>query len=158
MSPLDEADDLGDLDEAPTLRQLSVFLPNRVGALLSLTRSLDAFGLEIRAMHIVEAADYAVARMLVDRPGLAQEVLKTEGYAVFEADVLAVALPGNNNDGIRQVLSALLLTELNVHSVYTLTLQSTGTPVLAVHVEDLDTAARVLHEQDLALVGPEELE
>ncbi len=144
----------------PVIKQLSVFVANRLGALLKVTRCLDAYALSIRSISIVEAADHAVFRLLVDRPGLAMETLRSEGYSVFESDILGVALPSSSmtSDGIRQVLSALLLAELNVHYVYSLITATTNTPVLAVHVEDLEAAARALTEKDLELIGQEELE
>ncbi len=141
----------------PLVKQLSVFVANRLGALLTVTRCLDAYGLEVRAISIIEAADHAVFRLLVDRPGLDKETLQSEGYSVFESDILGVALPSTTSDGIRRVLSALLLAELNVHYVYSLVLPTTNTPVLAVHVEDIEAAAQILGEKGLELIGQEEL-
>jgi len=108
---MDEPHD--DPSAPPLIKQLSVFVANRLGALLTVTRCLDAYGLELRAINIIEAADHAVFRLLVDRPGLAKETLQSEGYSVFESDILGVALPSTTSDGIRRVLSALLLAELN---------------------------------------------
>jgi hypothetical protein len=150
--------DSGSFSSPPVIKQLSVFVPNRLGELLKVTRCLDAYGLSIRSISIVEAADHAVFRLLVDRPGLAMETLRTEGYSVFESDLLGVALPAMDSDPIRRVLSALLLAELNVHYVYSLLAPTTNTPVLAVHVEDLDAAVRALSEKGLELIGQEELE
>jgi len=142
--------------EPPVIKQLAVFLPNRLGALLSMTRCLDTLGLAIRAVNIIDAADHAVARLLVDRPTLAKEALLAEGYSVVETDLLGVALP--RGGGVRQVLQALLLAELNIHYVYSLIGGASGTPVLAVHVEDPAAAARVLAEKGFELIGQDELE
>lgn len=145
-------------DETPRIKQLSVFLPNRVGALLSVTRSLDAFAIKIHALSILDAADHAVVRLIVDRPALAAEALTTDGYSVFESDLVAVALEEGDSDAIRRVLSALLLAELNVHYVYSLIPSSAHRPILALHVEDHDAAAFILGEKNLDLVGQDELE
>lgn len=150
--------DSGDFASPPIIKQLSVFVANRLGALLTVHRCLDAYALNVRAISIVEAADHAVFRLLVDRPGLAMETLRGEGYSVFESDLLGVALPTMSSDGIRRVLSALVLAELDVHYVYSLLTPTTNTPVLAVHVEDLEAAAKALSEKGLELIGQEELE
>lgn len=141
----------------PAIKQLSIFLPNRVGALLAVTRCLDAFAIQIRGLQIIDSVDHAVVRMVVDRPGLAQEALLTEGYAVVETDLIGVALP-EGSDGIRQVLQALLLAELNVHYVYPLIRGALSQTVLAVHVEDVESAVRVLSDKGLDIIGQEELE
>ena len=149
-------DDLTDgREDPPFLTQLAVFLPNRLGALMSMTRCLETLGLSLRAVNIIDAVDHAVARLLVDRPRLATEALQAEGYSVVQSDVLGVALPPN---GVRQVLQALLLAELNVHYVYSLAAGSGSMEVLALHVEDPEAAARVLSEKGIELIGQDDLE
>jgi len=147
-----------DREETPRIKQLSVFLPNRVGALLAVNRCLDAFAIKIHALSILDAADHAVLRLVVDRPALAAEALTTDGYSVFESDLVAVALQDGDSDAIRRVLSALLLAELNVHYVYSLIPTSTRRPILALYVEDHDAAAGILSERDFDLVGQDEFE
>jgi hypothetical protein len=142
--------------DTPYIKQLSVFLPNRVGALLGVTRALGTLSLSIRAISIMEAADHSVVRLIIDRPGLAVEVLQDQGYAVLETDLLAVALPGQ--DGVRKVLAALLMAELNVHYVYSLLASGTGEPILALHVEDTMAATKVLREHEMILIGQDYLE
>lgn len=154
----DITEDRMDSSTAPVIKQLSVFLPNRVGALLAVTRCLDAFAIRICALSIVDAADHAVLRLIVDHPGLAQEALSSEGYAVFESDVLGVELPMAGSVGIKAVLSALLLAELNIHYVYSLISLGSGTPVVAIHVEDIENAAQVLESKGLQLIGQRELQ
>jgi hypothetical protein len=154
----DIAEERKDRSAAPLIKQLSIFLPNRVGALLAVTRCLDAFAIRICALSIVDAADHAVLRLIVDHPGLAQEALATEGYAVFESDELGVVLPSSDSGGIKAVLTALLLAELNIHYVYSLIALGSGTPVVAIHVEDPERAAQVLESKKLELIGQNELQ
>lgn len=151
----DIAEDREDRDETPVIKQLSVFLPNRVGALLSVTRCLDAYAIRVCALSIQDAADHAVLRLVVDRPGLAQEALITDGYSVFETELLGVQLADR---GIRAVLSALLMAELNLHYVYPLIMREHESPVVAIHVEDVEAAVRVLNEAEMPIIGQRELE
>lgn len=140
------------------IKQLSVFLENRVGALLSVTRCLEALGLRIAALSIIDSVDHSVARMVVDRPELAYETLRADGYSVVESELLGVIIPEDHALGIRGLLSTLLLAELNVHYLYPLLTSSMGPPVLAVHVEDTEAGSRVLLEKGYELVGQQELE
>ena len=141
----------------PRITQLSIFLENRLGALLGLTRVLEAQQVNICALSITDAADHAVIRMVVDRPSLACASLQAEGYHIFESEVLGVALPAARVGGFRKVLSALARAELNVHYVYAVVTQGPAGAVLALHVEDMERAGRVLAESGLTLVAQDQL-
>jgi len=143
---------------APHILQLSFFLPNRLGALLRATRALEPDNIHVCAISILDAADHAVVRMVVDRPSLAKQALTSEGYNVFESELLGVALPLTKGGGIKSVLSALLMAEVNIDYVYSLMVHSNSHPVLALHVDDLRAAERVLKAQGLELVGQDQLE
>ena len=138
------------------ITQLSIFLENRLGALLGVTRVLEAQNINICALSITDAADHAVVRLVVDRPSLASASLQAEGYHIIEADLLGVSLPPTKVGGFRKVLTALARAELNVHYVYAV-ISGGQAAVIAFHVEDMDRAARVLVESGLSLVGQDDL-
>jgi len=142
---------------SPRIRQLSIFLENRLGALLGVTRVLEAQNINICALSITDAADHAVVRAVVDRPSLASAALQAEGYHILESDLLGVALPAARVGGFRKVLTALARAELNVHYVYAVVSQGSAGAVLALHVEDMDRAARTLVECGMSLVSQDDL-
>ncbi len=137
------------------IRQLSVFLPNRLGALLTLDRALEAAEIRICALSTVDAADHAVLRLVVDQPTLAKEVLATEGYSLVDTELLGVVLPPGA--GIRRVLTAILMAEQNIHYIYPLMAQKDGRQVLAIHPEDAAAAARTLVQRGMQLIDQEDL-
>jgi len=139
------------------ITQLSIFLENRLGALLGVTRVLEAQSINICALSITDAADHAVVRLVVDRPSLASASLQAEGYHILESELLGVALPATRVGGFRKVLAALARAELNVHYVYAVVTQGPAGAVLALHVEDMDRAGRVLAESGMTLVAQDEL-
>jgi hypothetical protein len=139
----------------PQIKQLSFFLPNRLGALLRSTRCLETQNVRICALSIIDAADHAVVRMVVDRPSVAREALEAEGYSVYETELIGVALEKGME--IRRILSALLLAEVNIHYIYALMVQASGRPVIALHVDDIRAAGKVLRDQGLELIGQDEL-
>lgn len=132
------------------IRQLAVFLPNRLGALLSLYRSLDAANIKILGVTVVDAADHAVARLVVDQPTLAAQVLKNGGYSFVESELLGVAF--GQDIGIRRVLTAVLAAEVNIHYVYALLVSVRQKQVLAAYVDDPAAAARLLTQRGLELI------
>jgi len=141
--------------ETRRVKQLSVFLPNRVGALLSVMRLLEKFDIHVLALSILDAADHAVARMVLDRPTLAREALVADGYNVVESDLLAVVLP--RNVPFRKMLSVLLMGELNIHYTYALLALNRGRTIIALHVDDDTSGARVLMDHSFELVNQDAL-
>ena len=66
----------------PTIRQQSVFIENRVGQLLRLTRLFDQTDIRILAVSVVYSVDCAICRMILDDPDRAAEVLSQSGFHV----------------------------------------------------------------------------
>ncbi len=62
-----------------TIHQISVFLENRAGQLAEITSILAAEGIDLRAIHIAETADYGVLRMIVDKPQRTARLLLEHG-------------------------------------------------------------------------------
>jgi hypothetical protein len=142
----------------PRIRQVSFFLPNRLGAL---RRALDVLGqkdIRIGGLSVLEAADHAVVRLVVDRPDDAFESLADEGYGGCITELLGVVLTSGPRFGILRVLSLLLSAEVNVEYAYSLIVQAEDRPVLALQVEDLDLAAKVLKHNGFTLTGQDQIE
>ena len=143
---------------APRIKQLSVFLVNRVGALQRLVTTLEEAGVHLCAVSILDAADHAVVRIVVDRPGNALEAMAHAGYSVFETSLLGVAIPNEGDFGIRRVLASLLRAELDVRYVYSLLIQSADRQILAVNVEDLEEASKILEREGFDLIHQDDIE
>ncbi len=137
------------------IHQLSVFLPNRLGALLHLQRTLEAADIRIRALTILDAADHAVVRLIVDQPTLGEEILKSDGHAPVVSELLGVALPRGHN--VRGVLRALIAAELNIHYLYSFLEPVRGEAALALSVEASDQAARQLLDRGFRLLHQDDL-
>lgn len=141
----------------PLVKQLSFFLRNRVGALLGVVRQLEESNIHICAISILDSADHAVIRLVVDRPSLALHVLQKKALAIFETELVGVEIPVGGKIGIRKILAALLLAEVNVQYVYSLIVQADHRPVLALHVDDIPTAILVLRNHGLTVIGQDEI-
>ena len=59
-----------------TVRQISVFLENRPGALHEFTQLLEAHNIDLRALSLAESEDFGIVRVIVDDPLRASQVLK----------------------------------------------------------------------------------
>lgn len=141
----------------PRLRQVSFFLPNRLGALRRAVQVLEENDVRIGGISVLEAADHAVVRLVVDRPDGAFDLLTAAGYGGCITEILGVALPPGPRFGIQRVLSVLLGAEVSLMYLYGLILQDRGHPLLALQADDLDMAVRVLRRNGFRLVGQDDL-
>ena len=64
IAPLETAE----AHDYPTIRQQSVFIENRVGQLLRLTKLFDQTDIRILAVSVVYSVDCAIVRMILDDP------------------------------------------------------------------------------------------
>jgi hypothetical protein len=127
----------------PTVTQISVFLENRMGQLLRLTRVFDDTDVRILGMSVDDSFEYAVARLLMDDPELATEVLQRGGFALTQREVLAVVVPSGKR-GLLAICAALLGAEVNVHYAYTLLQTATGRPAIVLAVDNEEMAVKTL--------------
>ena len=90
------------------LKQISVFVENRQGAIKDITEVLSNAGVNIRAISIADTTDYGVIRLIVDKRKLALSALRENNMTVKETDVVGLIVddaPGGFN-GALAVLSA----------------------------------------------------
>src|SRR5262249_60767027 len=59
--------------EGPLVKQFSIFLPNKVGAMLDIVKLLSAHHTHVVALSVSESTDSAIARIIASDP---QEVEK----------------------------------------------------------------------------------
>src|SRR5438477_11801326 len=77
----------------PLVRQFSVFLPNKVGAMLQIVKLLNAHATHVVALSISESTDAAIARIIVSDPDRVQELFRDHDLAFGGSDSMVVALP-----------------------------------------------------------------
>ena len=100
-----------------SVKQLSVFLENRPGALYGMTGILSQNKIDMRALSVAETRDFGILRIIVDDPYKTATVLKDAGYVYNITPVLGVAIadvPG----GLNRVLQVLTDAKVNVEYMY----------------------------------------
>jgi len=142
--------------EGRLVRQFSVFLENKVGRLLDLAKLLGGRNIHICALMVIEMADAAVVRIVVDDPEDARDVFNESGIAFSESDVIAVELP-LGPDALDKALSALLEAEINVYFTYSMMVRPHGKAVLALSVEDQETALDVLRRHEFTVLSQQDI-
>lgn len=139
----------------PCVRQLSVFLDDRVGALHRLFQSFEHSTIKILALSVVHAIDCAIVRLIVDDADSAVRILKDKKFPYSETELIVVEMP--HGHGLRSICSALLSAEINIEYVYPLLVRPTGRAALAIHTDNLETATVVLKRRNCTLLSEDDL-
>jgi len=142
--------------EHAACRQLNVFLENQVGQLLRVTRLLDSEPIRILGLSIEGKVDCAVLRLLVDDPDAAYDVCVGARIPVSQSEILVVELPPGKR-GIITVCSALIAGEVNINYAYSAWATQASTPCLAIQVDPLTQAARILAAKKFRVLDQHEL-
>lgn len=124
-------------------RQISVFVENRLGQLLRLTRLFDTAEVRMRAVSVEGSIDCAIVRLLVNDPDTAHEMLSDAGFATTETELIVVELPPGKR-GIMRVCEALITGEININYIYPLLPGHHGEACVAIQVDNLGQASSVL--------------
>ena len=142
--------------DVPTVRQQSVFIENRVGQLMRLTRLFDQADIRILAVSVVYSVDCAICRMILDEPDLAYDVLSNSRFQVSEAELIVVSLP-HGKRALLHTWAALLGGEINIHYTYPLLIQPRGSSAIAVLPDNIEQAVRVLRQKGFDVLDQQDL-
>ncbi len=74
------------------LKQISIFVENRQGAIMDITSVLSGAGISIRAISMADTEDFGIVRLIVDKRKDALKALKDANMTVRETDVLALEI------------------------------------------------------------------
>ncbi len=129
--------------EGPRVRQFSIFLKNKVGALLDVVRMLNAHDVQVLALSIQDSSDSAIVRIVVSDPDLVEDLFREHDITCGISEMVVVELKEVATD-LGRVLTSLLSAEVNIFFSYPLMTRPRGRAVLALHVEDHECASAAL--------------
>ena len=129
----------------PVQKQLSVFLPNRPGALAQIAGILAEAHINILALSVHDTVDNAVVRLVLDNPTKALLLLEQEELYMTEQDVVMLAV--DNQPGIlAKIAQKLGRADINIQYAYcTGATDQTGGCII-LKTDQPDAAARALRE------------
>ena len=99
------------------IRQISVFLENKVGRVLELTDVLGKNNINIRALSLADTSDFGILRLIVDNIDKTLKVLKEKGFIIKESYVVVVEVP-DKPGGLSSVLKVLGEKGINIEYMY----------------------------------------
>ena len=142
--------------QGAAVRQYSVFLANRVGALMDVVRLLAQARVVVLALSIQDSSETSIARMIASDPELLEDLFQLNDIAFGVCEVAVAELEEGASD-LPRLLTALLEAEVNIHFSYTLLVRPRGRPLMAVHTDDLECASAVLEGRGFRLLRQTDL-
>ena len=100
-----------------SMKQISVFVENKPGALYALTAVLAQGQIDMRALSLAETKDFGIVRLIVNDLYKTTTLLKDAGYVHSLTPVVGVAIP-DVPGGLNKVLQVLTDARVNVEYMY----------------------------------------
>ena len=141
--------------EDPTLHQLVVFLPNRVGELGDILRRLDKQSLTVHALTVTDSVDFAVVRIVLSDYIHGKRLFEEMGLQVQVSAILAAEL--EREQTLLEVCRALIRGEINIHYTYSMLTRPRGKPVILLNVDDVATGCEILRKSGYTLLDDQDI-
>ncbi len=133
------------------IKQLTVFVPNRKGTIVSVTDILAKNNINIRALSIAETKDFGILRLIVNNEESAKKVLEEQGYLIKAVDVVGVKI-GDEPGKLTSALDVLGKSDINVEYLYAFMARTEKHAYVVLRVENNDDAETALTNAGFKLI------
>jgi len=133
------------------VKQISVFLENRPAQLLKLANAMSKNDIDIRALSLSETTDFGIARLIVNKPEQAIDILTAQNFVAKLTPVLAVKLD-DHAGGLHKILEILADNNINLEYSYAFVLRKLGTACSVLRLDDMEKAEALFVEKSIELI------
>jgi hypothetical protein len=132
------------------ITQISVFLENRSGRMRQVCSVLGQNNINIRALTVAETESFGVLRIVVDKPAVAIDVLKKNGFTANITDVVVVEMQ-DKPGGLADILGILDENKINVEYMYAFLEKSADKAMVVFRFEHPEKAVKVLTDNNVTI-------
>ena len=133
------------------IQQLTVFVQNKKGPVVSVTDILSRNNVNLRALSIAETQDFGMLRLIVNDQKTAETVLMSNGYLIKTIDVVGVKI-GDAPGKLTAALDVLDKADINVEYLYAFMARTEKHAYVVLRVEDNAAAETALTEAGFHLI------
>jgi hypothetical protein len=134
------------------LKQLSLFLENKPGALSRPMRLLARAKFNIVTLSIAEANQFGILRLILGDWEKAKKLLEKNGFVVRVTDMVAVEVP-DQPGGLSKILGVIEGAGINVEFMYAFTEKREDKAILVFRFDDPDNAIKVLQRRKVNVIA-----
>jgi hypothetical protein len=128
-----------------SLKQLTVFVENKKGALVSITETLAAHNVNIRALSIADTQDFGILRLIVNDTETAMKTLSDDGYLLNTTEVVGVKI-GDQPGKLSGALGVLDKADINMEYLYAFMTRTEKHAYVVLRVADNAAAEQALED------------
>ena len=125
------------------IKQITVFVQNQKGTVVSVTDVLSKNNVNLRALSIAETEDFGILRLIVNDEETAERVLKENGYLIKVINVLGVKI-GDEPGKLTAALDVLDKANINVEYLYAFMARTEKHAYVVLRVEENEEAEAAL--------------
>ena len=129
------------------MKQLSIFIENKRGTLLTVLNVLKGAGIQIIASTISDTQDFGIYRIICDDPERAFIVLREQSISATLTDVFAIQLEDKPGEAAR-VLALFAEADISIAYMYSFLLSGKG--ILVFRTSDTERTKQVINEKSLS--------
>ena len=133
------------------LKQLSIFVENRLGTIAEATGVLAENNINIRALTTADTADFGIIRLIVDNPEAAAEKLRANSLIVNITNVIAIRLP-DKPGSFHNILKLLSEAGIALEYSYAFVSRNEGIAYVILRVQDVEAAVAVLSSNHVEFI------
>lgn len=133
------------------IKQLTIFVENKKGAVVPITDLLAENNVNLRALSIAETEDFGILRLIVNDEDAVAKILSDAGYLIRITDVVGVKIsdePGKLSEALR----VLNKNEINMEYMYAFMARTEKHAYVVIRVADNDAAETALSEAGFKLI------
>ena len=134
------------------IKQLTVFIQNKKGTVVSVTDILSKNNINLRALSIAETQDFGILRLIVNDEKAAEAVLTENGYLIKVIDVVGVKI-GDEPSKLTAALDVLDKADINVEYLYAFMARTEKHAYVVLRVEDNAVAEKVLTDAGFKMIS-----
>ncbi|MEW5976729.1 MAG: ACT domain-containing protein [Acidobacteriota bacterium] len=127
----------------PKIKQLSVMMENKPGALASLTQLIADSKLNLEGLMVAEAIGEGFVRLIADDPGKLAKVLKKKGLRFVTDEVIGIDL-SNKAGALATAAQKLGAAGINIQYAYATGMANSKKVMAIVKVPDPQKALKLL--------------
>ena len=128
------------------MKQLSIFIENKQGTLLTVLNVLKSANIQIIASTISDTQDFGIYRIICDDPERAYVVLGEQGVSVTLTEVFAIQLEDKPGEAAR-VLALFAEADISIAYMYSFLLSGKG--ILVFRSSDTEKTKQVIVDKSL---------
>ena len=138
------------------IKQLSIFLQNRMGSLSKPREVLTVANVNIRAMCMADTSEFGILRLVVDDPEKGKEALEENNFLVKITEIIGVEM-NDTPGGLTTVLDVIKENLIDLEYLYAFSHDKEDKAILLLHSDDIDNLIKVLTDNNITIVSADEV-